>query len=161
MHTNWCVLIEISMEIGMLNFWLGLLVTALMEENYFTQPFWEICHLLTRLNSPARLFGRLEYFKFKCRISNSFFSSSVCQDARHGDYFPHFGTGWQRYYLEHGRGYLPHWKGHGKVQKEPHPKGGRLQRVHLLHGRQHRYICTYLHTLILYSKVSIIILKSF
>ena len=26
---------EKSMEIGMLNFWLGLLVTALMEENYF------------------------------------------------------------------------------------------------------------------------------
>ena len=24
------------MEIGMLNFWLGLLVTALMKENYFT-----------------------------------------------------------------------------------------------------------------------------
>ena len=35
MHTNWCVLIEISMEIGMLNFWLPLLVTALTKENYF------------------------------------------------------------------------------------------------------------------------------
>ena len=35
MHTNWCVLIEISMEIGMLNFWLGLLVTAQTIENYF------------------------------------------------------------------------------------------------------------------------------
>ena len=35
MHTNWCVLIEISMEIGMLNFWLGLLVTAQTQENYF------------------------------------------------------------------------------------------------------------------------------
>ena len=35
MHTNWCVLIEISMEIGMLNFWLGLLVTALTKETYF------------------------------------------------------------------------------------------------------------------------------
>ena len=36
MHTHTCVLIEISMEIGMLNFWLGLLVTALMKETYFT-----------------------------------------------------------------------------------------------------------------------------
>ena len=36
MHTTLYVLIEISMEIGMLNFWLGLLVTALMKENYFT-----------------------------------------------------------------------------------------------------------------------------
>ena len=35
MHTNWCVLIEISMEIGMLNFWLGILVTAQTKENYF------------------------------------------------------------------------------------------------------------------------------
>ena len=35
MHTNWFVLIEISMEIGMLNFWLGLLVTALTKETYF------------------------------------------------------------------------------------------------------------------------------
>ena len=36
MHTNWCVLIEISMEIGMLNFWLPLLVTAQTKENYFS-----------------------------------------------------------------------------------------------------------------------------
>ena len=35
MHANWCVLIEISMETGMLNFWLGLLVTALTKETYF------------------------------------------------------------------------------------------------------------------------------
>ena len=35
MHTHRCVLIEISMEIGMLNFGLGLLVTALMKETYF------------------------------------------------------------------------------------------------------------------------------
>ena len=35
MHTNWCVLIEISIEIGMLNFWLELLVTAQTKENYF------------------------------------------------------------------------------------------------------------------------------
>ena len=35
MHTHRSVLIEISMEIGMLNFWLGLLVTALMKETYF------------------------------------------------------------------------------------------------------------------------------
>ena len=31
MHTHRCVLIEI----GMINFWLGLLVTALMKETYF------------------------------------------------------------------------------------------------------------------------------
>ena len=37
MHTNWCVLIEISIEIGMLNFWLPLLVTAQTKENYFTE----------------------------------------------------------------------------------------------------------------------------
>ena len=35
MYTHRCVLIEISMEIGMLNFGLGLLVTALMKETYF------------------------------------------------------------------------------------------------------------------------------
>ena len=45
MHTNWCVLIEISMEIGMLNFWLPLLVTAQTKENYFSREtvrrkFW-------------------------------------------------------------------------------------------------------------------------
>ena len=34
MHTHWCVLIEISIEIGMLNFGLGLLVTAQMKETY-------------------------------------------------------------------------------------------------------------------------------
>ena len=36
MHTHRCVLIEISMEIGMLNFWLGLLVTAKLKETYFS-----------------------------------------------------------------------------------------------------------------------------
>ena len=35
MHTHRCVLIEISIEIGMLNFLLGLLVTALVKETYF------------------------------------------------------------------------------------------------------------------------------
>ena len=39
MHTNWCVLIEMSMEIGMLNFWMGLLVTALTKETYFSKSF--------------------------------------------------------------------------------------------------------------------------
>ena len=39
MYTHWCVLIEISMEIGMFNFWLGLLVTALMKETYFRYLF--------------------------------------------------------------------------------------------------------------------------
>ena len=34
MHTHRCVLIEISMEIRMLNFWLRLLVTALTKETY-------------------------------------------------------------------------------------------------------------------------------
>ena len=50
MHTNGCVLIEISMEIGMLKFWLGLLVTALIEETYFntvvileTFEIWSDC----------------------------------------------------------------------------------------------------------------------
>ena len=41
MHTHWCVLIEISIEIGMLNFGLGLFVTALMKETYF------ICDVLS------------------------------------------------------------------------------------------------------------------
>ena len=42
MHTNRCVLTEISMEKGMLNFWLGLLVTAQMKETYFSEvlEFW-------------------------------------------------------------------------------------------------------------------------
>ena len=46
MHTNWCVLIEISMEIGMLNFWVGLLVTALKEESHFREgnPKYGLCH---------------------------------------------------------------------------------------------------------------------
>ena len=35
MHANWCVLIEISMETGMLKFLLGLLVSALMKETCF------------------------------------------------------------------------------------------------------------------------------
>ena len=34
MHAHWCVLIEISMEIGMLNFWMGLLANALMKETF-------------------------------------------------------------------------------------------------------------------------------
>ena len=37
MHANLCVLIETSMEKGMLNFWLGLLVTALTKETYFSK----------------------------------------------------------------------------------------------------------------------------
>ena len=40
MHTNLCVLIEISMEIGMLNFLVGLLVTALKEESRFSPFSW-------------------------------------------------------------------------------------------------------------------------
>ena len=46
MHTNWCVLIEKSMEIGMLNFWLGLLVTALTKETYFStgKKLWKEKH---------------------------------------------------------------------------------------------------------------------
>ena len=42
MHTNWCVLIEMSMELGMLNFWLGLLVTAQTKENYFSKSMKNI-----------------------------------------------------------------------------------------------------------------------
>ena len=41
MHTHRFVLIEISMEIGMLNFWLGLLVTAMMKETYFSIPHFK------------------------------------------------------------------------------------------------------------------------
>ena len=40
MHTHRCVLIEISMEKGMLNFLLGLLVTALMKETYFSNSLF-------------------------------------------------------------------------------------------------------------------------
>ena len=52
MHTNWCLLIEISMKIGMLNFWLPLLVTALTNENYFNKnkkkitPLWHSWYCL-------------------------------------------------------------------------------------------------------------------
>jgi hypothetical protein len=53
MHTNWCVLIEISMEIGMLNFWMGLLVTALMKENYFSYELKTIIVSLSILVSVA------------------------------------------------------------------------------------------------------------
>ena len=46
MHANWCVLIEISMETGMLNFLLGLLVTARTKETYFsTIAFWNFLSL--------------------------------------------------------------------------------------------------------------------
>ena len=43
MHTQTCVLIEISMEIGMLNSGLGLLVTALMKGTYFSQKNAKFC----------------------------------------------------------------------------------------------------------------------
>ena len=59
MLTNWCVFIEISMEIGMLNFWLGLLVTALMKVTYFRLQLFtrrkrlgqKFCHLQRSVNS--------------------------------------------------------------------------------------------------------------
>ena len=54
MHTHWCVLIEISVEIGMWNFWLGLLVTALMKETYFSGfsfNFLNCYHNLTTFES--------------------------------------------------------------------------------------------------------------
>ena len=35
MHTNWCVLIEISMEIGMVNFGVWLIACAMVHETHF------------------------------------------------------------------------------------------------------------------------------
>ena len=54
MHAHRSVLIEISMEIGMLNFWLGLLVTTLMKETYFSGfsfNFLNCYHNLTTFES--------------------------------------------------------------------------------------------------------------
>ena len=74
MHTNWCVLIEILMEIGMLNFWLGLLVTAQTKENYFSsvKKVWRFRHILTVLmfffssfKNPFFFVVFLEYMNFK------------------------------------------------------------------------------------------------
>ena len=54
MHTNWCVLIEISMEIGMLNFWLGLLVTALTKETYFSS----VCIMISKKDKSLAYFNQ-------------------------------------------------------------------------------------------------------
>ena len=56
MHANWCFLTEISMETGMLNFWLGLLVTALTKETYFS-------------NQDAQR-KKLYFVNWECRPSN-------------------------------------------------------------------------------------------
>ena len=40
--------------------------------------------------------------------------------------------------VEHGCGDLGERRVHGQVEEEPHPAGGRLQRVHLLPRGQHR-----------------------
>ena len=44
----------------------------------------------------------------------------------------------RRHDLEHGGGDRPHGARAGQEQEEPHPQGRGLQRVHLLHGGQHR-----------------------
>ena len=62
MHTNWCVLIEISMEIGMLNFWLPLLVTAQTKENYF-----KTVNNLFKFSAPER---DLEYLFWQWKKSS-------------------------------------------------------------------------------------------
>ena len=79
MHTNWCVLVEKSMEIGMLNFWLGLLVTALTKESYFSANSWlprmcRSCYLFIKnqrhcLIFPLLLWTRLYLFLFPFWIS--------------------------------------------------------------------------------------------
>ena len=66
MHTNWCVLIEISMEIGMLNFWLGLLVTALTKEKYFSN--------IKSFSQIIEQFCRSEQFWKKNTVSSSSWS---------------------------------------------------------------------------------------
>ena len=72
MHTNWCVLIEISMEIGMLNFWLPLLVTAQTKENYFSKTLSELKMLGHRIKYwPSKLLQPyFWYFCTNCIICN-------------------------------------------------------------------------------------------
>ena len=45
MHTNLCVLREISMEIGMLNFWVWLFACAMVHETHFNNVSGD-CHSL-------------------------------------------------------------------------------------------------------------------
>ena len=49
-----------------------------------------------------------------------------------------YTPGPRRHDLEHGGGDRPHGARAGQEQEEPHPQGRGLQRVHLLHGGQHR-----------------------
>ena len=56
MHTKKCVLIEISMEIGMLYFWLGLLVTALVQ---LTGWFQDLLKNLKRVLKPLQSYNFL------------------------------------------------------------------------------------------------------
>jgi hypothetical protein len=67
MHTNWCVLIEISMETGMLNFWLRLLVTALTKETYFIRIL--ILNFESKLNNIGKKYEKLyNYLLFFTKI---------------------------------------------------------------------------------------------
>ena len=71
MHTHRCVLIEISMEIGMSNFWLGLLVTALMKETYFSECKEQGFCIWNNLAGTKRLFSQF-YALARWILSSSF-----------------------------------------------------------------------------------------
>ena len=69
MHTNWCVLIEI---------WVGLLVTALMEANYFStvivfHPFeWMFCTKKQILSFKVRKFPMVISLPLSCLVGKGF-----------------------------------------------------------------------------------------
>ena len=71
MHTNWCVLIDMSMEIGMLNFWLPLLVTAQTKENYFTELHCFGFDLLKLINHST----------LNCRLPTDSRSNNCCHTS--------------------------------------------------------------------------------
>ena len=78
MHTHRCVLIEISMEIGMLNFWLGLLVTVLMKETYFST--------LYSFNIMRQKYNIKTWFRIDIPIKHSFVHFDKCLLEDHHDY---------------------------------------------------------------------------
>ena len=83
MHTDRCVLVVILMEIGMLNFWLGSLVTALMKETCFTSISMIIRHY-SRLRNKHRgtLINFGTFFQGLCslleRAMYIFFQNILC-----------------------------------------------------------------------------------
>ena len=78
MYTNWCVLIEISMEIGMIIFfWLGLLVTTLTKEIYFTAINFNSFSAATMIVSKMHLHMR------RLLGSRLVFKSGFCSRADH------------------------------------------------------------------------------